>query len=539
MKNICTLLLILLCAAGVQAQSISQLTTRLDNLIDNIESIHARKQATIDLYKNMAAKETRPDMLLQTYRRLYEEYFVFQFDSAMVYADKAIAVADAMPSRTNRDKCRIDKASLLATGGLYGEAVETMREIAPDTIDKSLRFDYNFTLYLVYGYWADYCHNDSYSPRYRAKAAQYLKEAVAMLSKDDPCYNYFMGEYYIQVRHDDKLAMRHYFRALQTLPVESRRYAMASFAIANNYNAAGDMEKCEEYLLRASISDILSCTRENLAMQDLATLLYRRSDDNIMRAERYINFAMDDAKNYNNRLRIIEISQKLPVIVKKFRERLSSQNRVMRAALWAISLLLVFVMVLLYFYVRQNRLLARHRHTLSESNDTLSSLNSQLATLNERLMDTNSRRERLAKLYIDLCAKFIDRLSRFELLVRRKIKAGQTSDLLKAASSSRLSEEDAGTFLNRFDAAFLDLYPSFTEEFNALLRPDEQIATPPGKHLTTELRIFALVRLGVKESSEIASLLFYTPRTIYNYRSAVKARAKCRDTFEEDVMRLC
>lgn len=539
MKHIATLLLAILCAAGAHAQSTEQLTARLDNLIDSIGHIYARKQATIDFYKNMAEKEMRPDARLQAYRRLYEEYFVFQFDSAMVYADKAIAVADAMADRLNRDKCRIDKASLLATGGLYGEAVGLMREIAPDTLDESLRFDYDITLYFVYIYWADYCHDNNYSPVYRERAAAYLKQAVAMLPRNDPRHDYFMGEYNVYVTRDYPRAMRHYFRTLQTVPMESRWYAMASFAIANNYSGSGNMEKYEEYLLKASISDILSCTRENLAMQDLATLLYKRGDDNIMRAERYINFAMDDAKNYNNRLRIIEISQKLPVIVKKFRERLSMQNRIMRAALWGISLLLVFVMVLLYFYVRQNRLLARHRHSLSDSNDKLSQLNEQLGTLNERLLDTNSRRERLAKLYIDLCAKYIDRLSRFEMLVRRKIKAGQVTDLLNTASSSKLSEEDAGTFLNQFDAAFLDLYPSFVSEFNALLKPGEQISTVPGKHLTTELRIFALIRLGVKESSEIASLLFYTPRTIYNYRSAMKARAKCRDTFEGDVEKLC
>lgn len=292
-------------------------------------------------------------------------------------------------------------------------------------------------------------------------------------------------------------------------------------------------------MLRACISDLLNCTRENLAMQDLAMYMFKKGDDNILLAERYINFAMDDAKNYNNRLRIIEISQKLPVIVSTYREKLSSQNSLMRMALLGVSVLCVFVVVLLYFYSRQNRQLARHRHELSQSNRLLSSLNEKLNTINSRLLDTNSRRERLAKLYIDLCAKYIDRLSKFEVLVKRKIKVGQVNDLLNTASSSRLSEEDAATFMNSFDTAFLDLYPSFVTEFNALLREDEQIVPPHKGRLTTELRIYALIRLGVKESSEIAALLFYTPRTIYNYRSTIKSRARNRGTFESEVEQLC
>ena len=145
------------------------------------------------------------------------------------------------------------------------------------------------------------------------------------------------------------------------------------------------------------------------------------------------------------------------------------------------------------------------------------------------MIDTNKQRERLAKLYIDLCAKFIDRLSKFELLVHRKIKVGQGNDLLNMTSSSRLSDEDSATFLLQFDTAFLDMYPSFIEEFNALLKPEEQVKPAHSRRLTT----------GVKDSSEIASLLFYMPRTIYNYRSAFKNKALNRETFEEDVEKLC
>ena len=538
-RYIAIIILFIATATSSMADTNGKLIQRIDSIIDNITQIYGKKQARIDFYKSMAHKSQKPETLLSAYDKLYDEYFVFQFDSAMVYADKAITLADRIGDKFHHDKCRIEKASLLGVGGLYGEAVALLDEIDSTHLDNKLRFDYTIAYYFIYTYWADYCHDYYYSPRYHERANNYLKQAVTMLRPTDSYYNFFWGEYFIYVERNDKRALEHYFKTLSTAPVESRWYAMAAYAIANNYSANNNNNKYEEYMLRACISDLLNCTRENLAMQDLAMYLFKKGDDNILLAERYINFAMDDAKNYNNRLRIIEISQKLPVIVSTYREKLSSQNNIMRFALFGVSILFAFVVVLLYFYSRQNQLLARQRHELSESNNLLSSLNDKLNTLNSRLLNTNSRRERLAKHYIDLCAKYIDRLSKFETLVKRKIKVGQVNDLLNTASSSRLSEEDAATFMNSFDTAFLDLYPSFVDEFNALLRTDEQIVPPHKGRLTTELRIYALIRLGVKESSEIAALLFYTPRTIYNYRSSVKSKAISRDTFEQDVMKLC
>lgn len=159
--------------------------------------------------------------------------------------------------------------------------------------------------------------------------------------------------------------------------------------------------------------------------------------------------------------------------------------------------------------------------------------------LNEQLADTNRKRDELSKLFIDLCDKFISRLAKYQTLVIRKIRAGQVQQLLSLSNSSRLSEEDSEVFYHKFDKAFLALYPTFVEEFNALLRDDAKLMPKQEGSLTNDMRVYALIRLGVKESSEISNLLFYSPRTVYNYRSQMKNRAVDRDTFEDDVRRLC
>lgn len=518
----------------------SALLQKLDSVIEASETIVAEKNKKIAMLKQMAAKENNTALLLERYRELSEEYYVFKFDSAKVYVEKGLALAKKVQNSRYIVTNTIMKAKLLSIGGLYSEAINTLNTIEQDSLgEQDMTFDYNIAYSTIYSYWADYCNDDTYSPIYRERSNAYLKTAIVNIDKNNAAYDYYMGEYHVYIDKDDDKALKHYFRTLEKNGMTSRVYAMASFAIANNYSAHENMEKYEEYLIKASICDILCCTKENLAIQDLAMHLFKQDNENIERARVYINTAMEDAKSYNNRLRILEISQKLPIIVSTYHNRLTTQNSTLMYAVWGISLLVVTMIVLLYFFVRQNKLLSKRRHELHVSNNMLTETNERLNRANEQLLDTNRKREGLAKLYIDLCAKYIDKMAKFQVMVQRKIKANQINELMSYVSSSRLNLEDADTFMKRFDEAFLNLYPSFVTEFNALLKEDEQVITKNPHSLTTELRIFALIRLGVKESSEIAALLYYTPRTIYNYRSAFKNKAIDRESFEERVCMLC
>ena len=329
---------------------------------------------------------------------------------------------------------------------------------------------------------------------------------------------------------------------LNSEPRNSRLYSTAAFAAACCHDE-GTPER-EKYTILSAITDIITPVKENLSLQELARQLLN-SGENMERAEKYIYVSMEDAKFYNNRMRIISISNNMPEITQKYKEILNTQNQRLSTSLIGSILLLIGLVIASVFIIRQNKLLAKRRHEIAENNRQLKSLNEQLSGLNgkltasnQRMMITNVKREGLAKLYIDLCSKFISRINNYQKLVCRKIKANQVNDLLSTMTSSRLSDEDAATFMHNFDKAFLDQYPTFVSEFNSLLLPEHAIAVKSNS-LTTELRIFALVRLGVRESSEIANLLFYNPRTIYNYRSAMKSKAANKDTFEDDVRELC
>ena len=530
-------------SAGSKTQ---QLRQKLDNLLEQRNALIDNKNKDINrLKKNLTTSENTLKRL-QTYEQLFEEYYVFQFDSAMTYLNKGIKLAKETQNTYYYNSNTISKAELLSIGGLYNEAIHEIEQVDTTVLDKAQHFEYYFSLFRIHTYWADFCNDKTYTPTHRLKAQEYLKKAMPFCDETAKTYEYYLGEYAVFVLNNPQAARAHYVKAIKQLPQNSRFYAMSCFALSGSYGNEGNTEKQEEFLLLSSIADIENCTMENFALQNLAMYIFEHNKDELDLAQQYIQTALEDAHFYNNRLRIIEISSKLPVIVSSYQQTLNQRNKVQMTAIIVISLLLLFLLSAVFYIVKQTKRLSLQQQELQKNNNQLSELNTQqkelntqLHDLNALLVDTNRKRERLAKLYIDLCAKYIARLKKQQTLVKRKIKANQITELLSQLSSERLSEEDAATFLSRFDKAFLDLYPDFTEELNSLLLPEGQIKNKSTDELTTEQRIMALIRLGVKESAEIADLLFYSPQTIYNYRSVLKGKAINKETFEEEVMKLC
>lgn len=545
MKRTFTIIILLTSYLFAKAET-QALYQKLDSVIAKREQYTQDKEQKINMIKKSARVVTDKITLMKLYNEIYNEYNHFRFDSAMTYAKKGLELAIKEKNDYYYYLNTIHEAMLLATGGLYSEAKANLDQLTESKMDSTLLYEYNLAQYWLYTYWSDYSNDSEYRTVYWENKIKYLKRTVPLAKKYPNDYNYLMGEYFMYIVGDGHKSLPYYNKVIENKPYNSRLYSTACFAISCIYAALGDEEKHEEYLIRTVITDVVTPVKENLSFQELAMLLFRKGGDSqLKRAEQYIQLSMEDAKFYNNRLRFIENSNKLPAIISKYKEMMKEQNDKLRSSLtWTIILLLGLI-ISLTFIIRQNKLLSKHRRKIAESNrqltelnDELSLLNSGLKQSNSKMQETNVKREALAKLYIDLCSKYIERLSKYQKLVCRKIKANQVNDLLSIMTSSRLSDEDAATFMHNFDKAFLDQYPTFITEFNSLLQPEHAIKTK-NNTLTTELRIFALVRLGVKESSEIANLLFYTPRTIYNYRSMTKNKAINKESFENDVLHLC
>ncbi len=539
MRTHLILLCLMLLLSTAQAAPISKsLLQSLDETLEQRENYMSGKEHTLDSLKSLLQRTTDRSQVLSLYQDLYLEYYVYKYDSAMTYNEAAIQLAHQWGDDIQEKRGLIQRSELFALGGRYYEGFDNLQNMDVSTLDSTLRFRYHYTNFLLNLYLEEYGDNNTYTDSYYSQRSYHLKEAMNYIEPDNQNSDYYWGEYYTYVENDPEKAKVFYEQQVNS-GRSSRTDAMAYFNLSNYYFSKGEQQKGEEYLIHSCMADIKNNVKENMALQILSAYLFQQGKSQVERAERYISIALEDAHFYDSRLRIVESSRVFPTIISAYQSLLQDQNKKQQYGLWGITILAIWLLFETFFYIKQNKQLSVKRYKLALSNDDLTMLNEKLGVLNGQLMDTNHRRERLAKLYIDLCANYINKLKSYQSLVRRKIKANQVNDLATTISSTKLSEQDASAFLTQFDKAFLDLYPTFITEFNQLLRPEEQIIIPQERTLSMELRIFALIRLGVKESSEIALLLFLSPQTVYNYRSTVKNKAIDRETFEDEVRQLC
>lgn len=530
MNKLVFLIALAMMPLNIQADN-QVLYSELDQAISMRSQYDKNKEERIEEKKASLAQESNNEKKLFLYETISQEYAVFKLDSALFYTNRGYQLAKGQNNQLYQNRFLMERALLLSMGGLYAEALEIMNTIDITTLDKDMKFRYYSNFYTLYLYKVAFCDDKYYKPIYQQKANEYLSLVLEILSPNDSLYYNYMGEKYINIEKNLKKSRHYYLLAIQKLHSTTREYAQSCFALANNYLESGDKEEYEKYLIRASIADIKNSTKETAALQALSLYLYQQGNKELKRAEKYINVSMDDATFYNNRLRILENSRVMPQIMRTYQEVVKERNKHLLYFGCFCCLLVISLLITTFYIYKQNGKLNKRKEELSQSNETLNKLNT-------RLVDINTKRESLASIYIDLCSKYIDKLIKYQTLVKRKIKANQASELLTMISSNQVSEKNAATFLVQFDKAFLDLYPSFVDEFNKLLCPEVRIRLKTPYTMCTELRTFALIRLGVKNTTDIARLLFLSNQTIYNCRSVVKNKAICKDSFEEDVMKI-
>ena len=518
----------------------NQLYKQLDAALAQRAHYIELKEKSLNDIKQGAKYVTSNEDKLKLYEQLANDYKAYEYDSAMTYVNKGLLLAHKSNNILFNKRFRLSQTRLLITRGFYAEAKEILQKIAPQEDSHNYQFLYYYTLYELYNNWAAYCENNEFSKNYNQKKMEYLKKAIELSPKKDAFYYYLMGElYYFSNHPNNNRTIQYYKKALNKEKGNSRLHAMTAFALSEVYKKANNLKLMEHYLLVAAISDITSATKENLALQDIALFIYKHKTRSLKKAQEYINLSLEDAYAYNNRLRRIEISSKLQLITNAYTDDIKTTNRLLNIALLVIILLLLGVGISSLFIRKKNRLLKQKKDEITATSAKMEILNGQLHLINDELKDTNQKRERLVKVYIDLCYKNIERNSKLRTLVVRKIKANQSKELLSLLSSSSSTEKENKEFLTEFDKAFLSLYPTFVNELNQQLTESAHIQLKENGEMPPILRVCALLRLGITESSKIAGILSYSPQTVYNYRSILKNNAIDKEHFEENVFKLC
>lgn len=530
----------LLCARN-DDKSTDALLRQIDGIIKNRQTYGAEKEARIADLKKLLSEATSDEQRYGFCGRLFDEYRAYNLDSSYVYAQRKQNLASHMGKQDYLDDSAMNMAEVMGTTGMYKEALEQLGQIDKKTLPDYL-YSYYYHLYrTIYGLMGDYAVTEKEKKAYYRMTDLYRDSLLQINASDSLGHVLVMADKCIvHAQYDEAIRMLMDYYRRPSMDEHSK--AMITYTLSEGYRLKGDKKGQKHYLALSAIADLKSAVKEYVSLRKLASLVYE--DGDIDRAYNYLKCSLEDATLCNARLRTLEISQVFPIIDQAYQLKAKRQQQEMKISLICISLLSIFLLVAVFFVYKQMKKVAAARREVLDTNTLLQELNeelhhsnSQLKEMNHTLSETNYIKEEYIGRYMDQCSTYLDKMDLYRRSLNKTAAAGKVEELYKAIKSSQFLEEELKEFYANFDMTFLQLFPNFVEEFNALLV--EPMQPKAGELLNTELRIFALIRLGITDSTKIAQFLRYSVTTIYNYRTRVRNKALGeRDEFEAKVMKI-
>lgn len=476
-------------------------------------------------------------------RRIISDYQPYNFDSTLVYIKKNVYLANLIKDPNLQFVSHLDYANILAYSGRYVEALDILETVTTSFLYKDDRILYHTILERIYSDLYIYASSNEVKQKCKHLSDQYLDSLLIYLDKNTDAYLSILEKNHRDARELD-LCEKVNTKRLALATLNTRLYSTIAFERSLIYELRGQQQWEKEYLVLSAISDAKAAVKDHASLTRLALILYEEGD--IERAYKYIKFSFDDANFYNSRLRFISISNILPLITDAYQAKTDSQRKTLTFYAGFISILLILLTLLLLFILRQMKRISKARKEIEainiqyvEINQALHSSNQQLKELNKDYLEASQVKEHYIGSFLSICSEYIEKLDNYRKMVNKSIKNKKVEELFQRTRSNQLLEDEMIEFYDNFDNIFLHIYPNFVEEFNKLLVDDAKIILKKGDVLSTELRIFALIRLGITDSASIAKLLRYSTSTIYNYRVKLRNNAKVpRDEFKDYVMKI-
>jgi len=553
MRLLLTHLLILLSAPlWAQRADFEARYRQIDEAIAESPRYVAQREARISAARQ-AFKQAAGQQKYEEGLRLYELYRPFVSDSAIFFLNQCIALAKQTGDMAAIVKCKSLLAIRCANIGLYDEALSILDSLKPhlSTPTSQLPLGIYYEAYNnVYGELAYYTRLDDMRTLYQQKEQEYKRLMFEHLPPtSEACF--LRREQAAQGEGQLEEAMKINDEWMKTVEPGSHPYALVALYRYIEYKLQKDTVQMMHWLTESVLADIRNAAMDQGSMWELANELMLQGD--VSRASRYISYTSACANRYGSRQRNWQIAPLLTHIANEYKLQSERTTHQLWVTLAIISVLALLVLAALLFVHRRNKQLAAARNALKTSNgelasanrqlaaqtSELSALNEQLSTLNSRLSESNRVKEEYIGRFMSLCAQYIDKLDNYRKMVNKKMKQKELDELFQMTKSTELKQRELDELYENFDSVFLHLFPHFIDDFNALLLPEMRIHPKQENRLTTDIRIFALIRLGFEDSSKIAEFLHYSVNTIYNYRARVKNGAKGnRELFEQRVKEL-
>lgn len=474
---------------------------------------------------------------------LLDEYVPYNTDSAFAICRRREALAHRIGDQVFIDNARLNTANILGRTGMYKEAIEILDRIDCGRLPDYLQRYYFHVCRTIYGLLADYSVRAEDKRRYDALTMQYRDSLLACNTPGDLGYVINMADKLNNTGHPRE-AIEIIEEHMRSGEITTHEKAICAFTMAASYKQLGDLDKEKECLIVSSVSDLRAAVREYESLRQLAILLYQEGD--VEMAHELLGISINDAAECNARLRVLELNDIYPLVNEMYLDTIKRQKSNLRWSVVVISLLALVLLALVFYVLRQMRRIAAARKEVETANRSLHQLNSELKKSNAELCEANRAiaensylKEEYIGRYMDQCLVYIEKLDSYRKSLAKMVGAGKIEQLGRTLKSTLQVDEELKAFYDNFDATFLKLFPTFVDDFNALLRPEEAIIPKRDGHLNTELRIFALIRLGITDSVKIAQFLRYSLTTIYNYRTKIRNKAAGdRNKLEEEIQKI-
>ncbi|SER05829.1 transcriptional regulator [Hyunsoonleella jejuensis] len=544
MKNLLLIFSLILCFNPVFSSN------QLDSLLQKLEE-NMKRRTIYDTTKevritNLKKLLEEPNATLENkyfiLSKIISEYEKYSFDNALLYIERSIEIAKKLNDTSLVKESKLKLSKLLVTSGRYKEAIDVLNEIQRSQLPENLLNLYYLNLKESYSGLNFYSTVKTNKEDYSKLYAVYQDSLLQRLSPNSDESLALVEKGYRDERNINK-ALEINSKRLSQVDMATPQYSQITFERALLYELDKNTQEQKKFLTLSAISDIQASVKDNASLTELAMIFFKEGD--IERAHKYIDFSVEDAEFYNSRLRYTNISNKLSVISKAYEAKSFEQKTELKKLLIFISVLVLFLLVTIIYIYRQIKRLSAARKDLKNANNKLQDLNEQLSLSNEdlsrlynELSDSDRVKEQYIGTFLNLYSDYINKLDTYRKMVRKYIVSNKTNALLELTKSKQLIENELNIFYENFDKSFLHIYPDFVEKLNTLLKDEEKLIVKDEQALNTELRIFALIRLGITNSSKISKILRYSVNTIYNYRVKVKNSAKDRNTFEDSVRKI-
>ncbi|UAY51217.1 DUF6377 domain-containing protein [Ferruginibacter albus] len=495
--------------------------------------------------------------------QLYNAYKVFKYDSAYQYSRKAHEIAYRLQDSNKIAYSGILVSFTLLSSGLFKETADTLDAIHTSHLPDSIEAEYYAVKARYFYDMADYANDDYHKPVYNKEGGFYLDKALALYTPSSFNYSYYSG--LKDIRSGNKASAQINFEKLIAGGgLSKHELALTASTLSDIYIQNKQTDSAIYLLADAATADIESSTKETSAMFNLAQLLYK--EGNVKDASMYIEYAINDAAFYGARQRKVQLISILPLIEAEKINKVESQKAILITYAVAITFLLLIVVVLAITVYRQvvklkhaqkviydahqkehevNQQLAETNRKLSEMhvkeqeiNEALAQTNAQLSDVNFRLSEANKIKEEYIGYFFNANSEFFNRIERFKKSVEQKIADRKIEEIKFLVNSINLRKEKED-LLRNFDKAFLRIFPHFVEEFNQFFKEEDRVELKDGEILNTDLRIFALIRMGINDIGKISQILEYSVNTINTYKTRIKNKSIIpNEEFEKRIMNI-